>query len=120
MIAAILLAALLAALVGFQVALAAGAPWGRAAFGGATERPGARLRVVSVIAAVVWAGAAVVVLGRGGVLPVPASGILIWVVVGLLGLGIIANAATRSHLERAIWLPFSLVATALAVTVALG
>lgn len=120
MIAAIALAALLLALVAFQVALAAGAPWGRAAYGGATARLAPRLRVASVIAAVVWSLAVVVVLGRGGVIGSLFSDILIWIVVGLLGVGILANAATRSRIERAIWLPFSLVATVLAVIVALG
>ena len=120
MITAIALATLLTGLVAFQVALAAGAPWGRAAYGGASARLTARLRTASVVAAVIWAGAAVVVLGRGGVLPVPLADVLIWVVVALLALGIIANAATRSRVERAIWLPFSVVATVLGVIVALG
>lgn len=120
MIAAIVLAALLSALVAFQVALAAGAPWGRAAYGGASERLAPRLRVTSVVAAIIWSAATVVVLGRGDVITVPLNGTLIWVVVGLLGLGIVANAATRSHIERAIWLPFSLVATTLALVLALS
>ena len=119
MIIAIVLAVLLTGLAGFQVALAIGAPWGRAAYGGGSAVLSTRLRVASVVAAILWSGAAVVVLGRGGVLDVPLTGILIWVVVGLLGLGVIANAATRSRLERTIWLPFSLVATALSVIVAL-
>lgn len=120
MIAAVVLASLLMCLVAFQVALAAGAPWGRAAYGGANARIAPRLRVASGVAAVVWSAAAVIVLGRGRLLEVQASDVLIWVVVALLALGILANAATRSRIERAVWLPFSLVATALAVAVALS
>jgi len=120
MIAAIVLAALLLALIAFQIALAAGVPWGQAAYGGASARLAPRLRVASVVAAIVWSAAAAVVLGRGGVIAVALSDILIWIVVGLLALGIVANTATRSRIERAIWLPFSLVATALGVIVALG
>jgi hypothetical protein len=120
MIVAIALAALLMGLVGFQVALASGAPWGRAAYGGGSALLTTRLRVASAVAAILWAGAAIIVLGRGGVLEVAFSGILIWFVVGLLALGIVPNSITRSRIERAIWLPFSVVATALAVIVALG
>ena len=118
MIAAIVLTVLFAALVAFQLALAAGVPWGRAAYGGSVDRLGTRFRVASVVAALIWSAAAVIVLGRGGVIEVPISGILIWVVVILCALGIVANAITRSRIERAIWLPFSLIVTTLGVVVA--
>lgn len=119
MIAAIAAAVLLGGLVVFQIGLALGAPWGRAAFGGYTDRPGVRLRAASGVAVVVWSGAVIVVLGRAGILTAPLPTVLIWVVVALSALGIVANAITRSRLERAIWLPFSIVVTALCVVVAL-
>ena len=52
MIIAIVLAVLLTGLAGFQVALAIGAPWGRAAYGGGSAVLSTRLRVASVVAAI--------------------------------------------------------------------
>ena len=59
----------------FQVALAAGAPFGRAAWGGSHERLPRKLRVASAVAAGVWVLAALVVLADAGfeVSPIPAS-----------------------------------------------
>lgn len=123
--AAIVLAALLFGLALFQLALAAGAPWGRAAFGGFTERPGTNLRVSAAVATLVWAAAALVVLRRAGLAvcaPLPTGWLPVaaWVIVGVLALSIVVNAVSPSVLERAIWIPFGVVATALAVTVALS
>ncbi|MDI5982504.1 hypothetical protein [Amycolatopsis magusensis] len=52
----------------FQLAIAAGAPVGRASWGG--KHPGtlpARLRVISTVAVLIWGYSALVVLRRGGV-----------------------------------------------------
>ena len=82
-IAAAVALALFVVLVAFQLALALGAPWGRAAYGGQT--PGvlpAGRRVSSAVAVVV-------------------------------------NTITRSTIERAIWLPVSIVLLAAVLVVAL-
>src|SRR5215831_16502432 len=50
----------------FELALALGAPVGRAAFGGTHTYLPAGLRVVSALAAVIWLLAALVFLRRGG------------------------------------------------------
>jgi hypothetical protein len=50
----------------FEMALAAGAPWGHAAWGGAQADLSAAQRIGSAIAVVVWAAAALIVLGRAG------------------------------------------------------
>ncbi|WP_225752824.1 hypothetical protein [Actinotalea sp. Marseille-Q4924] len=122
--AAGLAAALLMGLVVFQVALAAGAPWGRAAYGGAAARVPGRLRASSAVAAVVWAGVLLVVLRRAGYAvwaPLPDS----WLptatvlVVVLLVVACVLNAITPSRLERAIWLPVSVLLLAACGTVAL-
>ena len=55
----------------FQVALALGAPLGRAAWGGAHRVIPKPLRRASAVAAVVWLLAAVVILARAGVLELP-------------------------------------------------
>ncbi|TFD52242.1 hypothetical protein E3T55_06445 [Cryobacterium frigoriphilum] len=109
-----LAALLLTGLVGFQLALAFGAPWGRAAYGGATERPTEKMRVSSAVASVVWSLIALVVLRRGGyrvppLVPGRAVSAVMWIVAGLLAVGLILNIITPSRLERMIWAPVSLV-----------
>jgi hypothetical protein len=118
--------ALFALLVVFQLALALGAPWGRAAYGG--QHPGVlptQLRVASAVAVVVWTGVALVVARRAGLavwspLPVSWLPVVVWIVVGLMVIAVIMNAITPSALERAIWLPFSVLTLATAVTVAVA
>ncbi|SEM91255.1 hypothetical protein E3O25_09880 [Cryobacterium sp. TMT1-3] len=107
-------AVFLTALAGFQLALALGAPWGRAAYGGATEHPTKRMRASSAVASVVWAVIALVVLRRGGhevrrVVPGQAVPAVMWTAVGLLAVGVVLNTLTPSRLERMIWAPVSLV-----------
>ncbi|HEV7948888.1 MAG TPA: hypothetical protein VGP24_03880 [Glaciihabitans sp.] len=109
-----LAAGLLIGLVGFQLALAFGAPWGRAAYGGATEQPGLELRVSSAVASVLWSVVALVILRRGGhgvpgVIPRPALPITMWIVVALLAVGLVLNLITPSELERMIWAPVTAV-----------
>ncbi|WP_309713949.1 hypothetical protein [Pseudolysinimonas sp.] len=125
LIAAVVALVAFAGLVAFQVALAAGAPWGRAAYGGQT--PGvlpARLRISSVVGAVVWTGVALAVARYGGIpvwAPLPDAWlpVAIWVIVGLLAIGVALNTITRSAVERAIWLPVTLVLLAATLVVAL-
>ncbi len=111
-------AALLGAVGGFQLALAAGAPWGEAAWGGASPTLPAGLRVASGVAAVVWSGAALVVLRQGGHetwAPVPDRWLRRTTIVlaAYSGVGVLLNLASRSELERALWTPTTL---AMAVT----
>jgi hypothetical protein len=123
--AAVVAAALYAALVLFQLALALGVPWGRAAYGGQHRELPARLRISSAIASVVWTGVALVVL-RNADLPVWAPlpdgwlGVAMWVVVALSALAVVLNAITRSRVERAIWLPVSILLLAATAVVALA
>ena len=105
-----------------EAALALGAPWGRAAWGGGSDRLPTRLRVASGVAAIVWVFAALVVLERVGFdVPLVSSDlaeVAIWVVAGVLVLGTVVNLASRSRLERAIWAPASLVLAILTILVA--
>jgi hypothetical protein len=107
--AAILFAGWIAAVALFQLALAAGAPWGEYAMGGAF--PGVfppAMRIAALIQIPVLGLLAAIVLARAGLaLPgwAPASRKLVWVVVGLLAIGLILNLVTPSHLERLIWAP---------------
>lgn len=110
---------------GFQLALAIGAPWGRAAYGG--QHPGvlpARLRVSSAVATFVWAAVALVVARRAGLpvwAPLPDAWlpVVVWVVVGLGLVAILLNAITRSRVERALWLPASVLLVGSTLVVAL-
>jgi len=115
-----LAAGLLGALGGFQLALAAGAPWGEAAWGGTSSTLTPGLRIASGVATVVWSGAALVTLRQGGHdswAPLPDR----WLrrtTIGLAaysGLGVLMNLASRSELERAIWAP-----TTIAMAITLG
>jgi hypothetical protein len=125
LIAAVIAVVAFAGLVVFQFALAAGAPWGRAAYGG--QAPGVlprQFRISSAVAAVVWIGVALVVARHGGIpvwAPLPDAWlpVAIWVIVGLLAIAVVLNAITRSVVERAIWLPVTIVLFGATLTVAL-
>ena len=67
-VAAVLAAIGFAALAGFQAALAAGAPWGHAAWGGADAHLSANQRGASAVAAAVYVAATLIVLCRGGII----------------------------------------------------
>jgi hypothetical protein len=109
----------------FQVALALGAPWGRASYGGQEPRLPGRLRIASAVAAVVWPLLLLIVLRRAGAVgwaPVPDAWLAAatWAVAALLLVGVVANAISRSRVERAVWVPVTLVALAGTVVVAIG
>lgn len=98
----------------FEAGLAAGAPWGAAAWGGG--HPGVlprKLRLASGAAVAVLAGLAAVAGGRlvrGRGRPRVLLGAAAYA-----SLGIVANAASPSGVERAIWTPMSALGAALAV-----
>lgn len=107
----------------FQLALAAGADWGHAAWGGADAELSTSLRIGSAVAAVVWAAAAGVVLGRAGFLgsdrrQAGLHRVGTWVVTALCGVGALANFASESGYENAIFGPLGLVLAILCVVVA--
>jgi hypothetical protein len=107
--AALLYATISTSVVAFQIALAAGAPWGSYAMGGAF--PGQfppSMRIAALFQAALLAGFAAVVLARAGlILPGwhKASRRLIWVVVAFSALSLVLNLITPSAGERAIWAP---------------
>lgn len=110
-------------IVAFQIALAAGAPLGHAAWGGshAGQLP-VGLRVGSGVAVAVWASAAVIVLGRAAVMatPLPPT-FLQWATWGLFGVtlvGALMNLASPSPWERYGWAPIMLILSGLCFLVA--
>jgi hypothetical protein len=122
--AAIVFAVVTAGVVAFQVALAAGAPWGAYAMGGAFPgRFPPPMRVAAAIQAVVLGLVALVVLGEGGVIDLPlvtALPRLIWVVVAAMAVGVVLNAISRSAGERRLWVPVTLVLLGSSLIVALA
>ena len=123
MIAAWVLVAVLALLAIFQIALIAGAPLGRFAWGGQHDVLPARLRRGSALSLVIYAGIALIELDRAGVLtlfPAGASQVLAWVVFAYFCFGIVLNAISRSIPEKAVMVPVSIVLAVLSLLVALS
>jgi hypothetical protein len=120
--AAVLAATGFAGIALFQIALALGAPWGHAAWGGADANLSTAQRIGSAVAAVVWAAAGVVVLGCAGFRSAGRSVRLYrratWFLVALLGLSAVANFASQSRWENFVLGPLSLLLAILCTIVA--
>lgn len=122
--AAIVYAALICGVILFQLALAAGAPWGAYAMGGAS--PGVfppALRAAAVVQAALLGGMAAVLLARADVVRVSvgrALGPLAWAVAAISLVSLVLNWITPSAGERMIWGPVTLVLAACALRVAAG
>jgi hypothetical protein len=112
---------LLAVIIVFQMALALGAPLGKAAWGGRHEGVlPRRLRIASGVAAlVIYPLIVVAVLGSAGLVDgdfLPGNRRqLMWVFVGLFTLGGIANFVSRSAIER-YWGPVSIAICCVIIT----
>jgi hypothetical protein len=107
----------------FQLALAAGAPLGRFAWGGAHERLPTGFRIGSLVSIVIYAVFAIIVLERAGMialLPFDIAGIGIWVITAYIGLGVVMNAISRSKPERMVMTPVALALFGTSLVVALG
>ena len=119
--AAYIFAVVIAALALFQIALAAGAPWGRFAWGGAQAKLPVALRIGSVVSLLIYSACAVIVSDRAKLIDVvgdDVSGVGAWVVAGFLSLGVVMNAISRSKPERFTMTPVALVLAASAYVVA--
>ena len=107
--AALAYAALAALPACFQVALAAGAPWGRLTLGGA--HPGRlprHLRRGAAIQAMLLASMALVMLARGGVVALAIAPWAGWLALGFTVLSAVASLITPSRPERRVWAPVML------------
>ena len=119
------LAAGLLIVAAFQTALTLGAPLGFAAQGGTNpgQLPDA-LRLVTGLTVPVWLFATLLVLARGGygLVPMPwrVTQLGTWLLVALLGVGMLLNVASSSPWERFGWAPFNLVILVLGVVLARG
>jgi hypothetical protein len=111
-------------MAGFEIALALGAPLGRAAWGGQSAELQPGLRIASVGSAALLVFAALIVLGRVGsrLSPLPETFCRrgTWVLVGVLTLGTLMNLASPSVWERSLQAPIALVMAVLCFVVARG
>ena len=110
--------------IGFQAALALGAPRGSYAMGGAFPgRFPPRMRAAAAVQAVLLALVAAIVLAGAEVLGLtldPSLGWLIWLPVGVSAVAVVLNLITPSAGERRIWVPVGLVLLATSLVVALA
>jgi hypothetical protein len=122
-VAAVAATVALAGLVCFQLALAAGLPFGRYAWGGVYPVLPRGLRIASALATIVYVVAAVTILEAAGVTDLIASTDLprnaVWVLAGFFGIGTVMNAVSRSTTERRM-AAVALVLAVLSVIVARG
>ena len=111
-------------MAGFQIALALGAPLGRAAWGGQSTELQPGLRIASVGSAALDVVAALIILGRVGsrFSPLPPTFCRrgTWVLVGILTLGTLMNLASPSAWERFLQAPIAMVMAVLCFVVARG
>jgi hypothetical protein len=112
-VAAVVFASASAIVIGFQLALALGAPWGARAMGGAYPgRLPPPLRVGEIVQALVLGLLAVGILSDAGiVVPDLAATLpwLVWLAVAFSAVSTVLNLITRSPVERRTWLPVSIV-----------
>jgi hypothetical protein len=110
--AAIVASVVLAALAVFQASLAAGAPLGRFAWGGAHAVLPRNLRVASGVAVAFYLLFALIALEAAGLvalLPGDRLGdVGVWAVTAYFCLAVAMNAFSRSHSERALMAPVAL------------
>jgi hypothetical protein len=112
-VAAVVFAVVTFGVIAFQLALAAGAPRGEYAMGGAFPgRYPPRLRAAAIGQALLLGVTAVIVLSAAGlVLPGVAQSFpwLIWLVVAFSAMAVLLNAVSPSAPERRLWVPVTLV-----------
>jgi len=107
----------------FQMALAAGVPWGHLAMGG--RYPGKfppNMRIGAIIQGALMVFLGVIVLSRAGSAFPGLSSlsiILVWVAVGISGISLIINLITQSKWERILWAPVGFLMTVSSLVVAL-
>lgn len=120
--AAVLAAIGFAGIAVFQVALAAGAPWGHAAWGGANAHLSTAQRTASAAAVLFYAAAALIVLGREGIWRAGSMGTLFrwatWFLAAAMGIGAVLNFASQSRWENLLWGPTALLLAILCTVVA--
>ena len=108
----------------FQLALAAGMPWGKLAMGGKfPRRYPPVMRFVCLVLIFIFTILGAIVFTRAGIIfPewLSASKKIIWGVVAFNVLGVLMNLATPSKWERILWAPVAIVLMVCSILVAVG
>lgn len=116
---------LLGILTLFQLALAAGAPWGRAAYGGVWEGVvprGIRINAL-VFGLLIYPFITLYFFDSGEIAEfdwLPGDAVVMWVLVVFFGFSAVMNAISRSNVERNIWTGPALALTICTLVLALG
>ena len=107
----------------FQILLALRFPFGQAAWGGKYRILPRSFRIASLLSAVIFIVASIIVLEKADVFSVFNSPTVVtygvWIFTAFLGLNTISNFISRSKLEKRIMTPVSLTLGLLCLTVAL-
>jgi len=123
-LAAIVAAVVLALLICFQLFLAAGLPFGRAAWGGQHRVLPTKLRLGSLAAVGILGVAAWIILARAGLVAPGAEPVAIrvatWIFAGYSVLNTLGNIASKSPVERYVMTPTSTLILICFVLVALS
>ncbi|MEY4997709.1 MAG: hypothetical protein RLY59_1113, partial [Actinomycetota bacterium] len=123
--AALIQALISLGVVGFQIAVLSGAPWGEYTLGGQNhgKLPG-QLRIAAAVSAIVMLAQCGHYLAQVGILtPALSPGqntIVNWFWFGFAVLGLIVNSISRSKKERNLWVPVLLVSAICTLIVALN
>jgi hypothetical protein len=121
---ALIASAGIACLAIFQILLAAGRPYGAAAFGGAITVLPPKLRWASGISSALFCGAFYIVLAEADLFGVARRTTFVdvatWIFVTIFGLSTIANISSHSRWERRLMAPIALVLTICCAALALG
>ncbi|CAM4378611.1 hypothetical protein L1N85_25675 [Paenibacillus alkaliterrae] len=123
-ISATVFSALIAIVILFQIALAAGMPWGSYAMGG--KFPGKfppTMRIAALIQVIILSLIASIVLIKSGLIFPDWSSFTeaaIWFVVAFSVIATLLNVITRSVWERRIWAPVCLLMLITSIIVAIG
>jgi len=108
----------------FQLLLAAGAPMGKMAWGGAHRVLPGKLRVASLFSAGLVALGALACAQAGGliegILPEGLLVWLLWALTALFALSIVGNTATSSRIERLHGVPLTVICTLSCAVLALS
>lgn len=117
--AALLYLLIVAAVIGFQLCLIAGAPWGRLTQGGRHDGAlPASGRIAAGLSILLLAGMGGAIASAAGLFP-GWPGWTGWVAIGVHGLSTVLNWITPSRAERNLWGPVTTLMLALAVWVVL-
>jgi hypothetical protein len=123
-LASVLAAFVLSLIAIFQVLLAIGLPFGRAAWGGTHRVLPPRLRIASVFSSLLLGLAAWIVLARTDVVRIPWQPSAVragtWFVFSFLTLNTVGNFASKSRIERTLMTPVPFVCAACLLVVALS